>query len=181
VVSPVFVLPLVSVRMPVQFAHAARFNLDQGGRDCLRDRKILGIRDPNSDAFGIDRRLRQHVVTEGLRDLGRAGNLVARERSRHQRGENVSVARIQSLGQRGSPHAEILGHHLRAIVEHEQRFGAARIEALDRVRNAGRKIPKITHTDVVDEIAPIGVDRGDARPRPIWRPCANAARARCRY
>ncbi len=50
-----------------------------------------------------------------------------------------------------------------AVVEHEQKFRAVRIETLDRMRDTGPEIPQIADADVVDEIAPVGVDRGDAR------------------
>ena len=87
----------------------------------------------------------------------------------------------RACGQKRGRHAEILGQHLGrrvlepvaeqegvvlvevAVVEHQQELAAVGTEALDRMRDAGGKIPEIADADVVDEVAALRVDRGDAR------------------
>jgi hypothetical protein len=44
-----------------------------------------------------------------------------------------------------------------AVVEHQQKFTAVRIEALNRMRNAGRKVPQVADADVVHEVPSVGV------------------------
>ena len=81
-------------------------------------------------------------------------------------------------------HAEILAQHLGrhvlepvaqqeravlvevAVVEDQKEFAAVGAEPLDRMGNAAGKIPEIANADVVDEVAALGVDRGDAG-RPV--------------
>ena len=85
--------------------------------------------------------------------------------------EDIELARIRHVSEGRAGNAEILGQHLVrrvlepvaqqesivfveiAVVEHQQEFAAVRIEALDRMRNAGRKIPEIADADVIDEVA----------------------------
>ena len=44
-----------------------------------------------------------------------------------------------------------------------KKLGAVGTETLDRMRDARREIPQVADADVVDEIAPLRIDRGDAR------------------
>ena len=131
-----------------------------------------------------DRRLRHHAVTEPLRDLGRTGDLVGADRARHRSGKDVKLARIGNVVEHGSRHAEVLGEHVRwrvlepvaeeegivlvelAVVEHQQELGAIRAETLDRVGNTRGEIPEVADADIVDEVSPLRIDRGDSR-RPI--------------
>src|SRR5271170_8193506 len=53
-----------------------------------------------------------------------------------------------------------------AIIEDKEEFAAVGTKPLDRMGDAAGKIPEIADADVVDEIAPPGVDRGDAG-RPV--------------
>jgi hypothetical protein len=82
-----------------------------------------------------------------------------------QRGGNPEIF-AQHLGRRVlEPVAQQEGRVLvkTAAVEHQQEFAAVGPEALDRMRNAAGKIPEIADADVVDEIAALRIDRGDAR------------------
>jgi hypothetical protein len=49
-----------------------------------------------------------------------------------------------------------------AIVEDQQEFAPIWTEALDRMGNAASEIPEIADADVVDKVAALRVDRGDA-------------------
>jgi hypothetical protein len=49
-----------------------------------------------------------------------------------------------------------------AIVEDQEEFTAVGIEPLDRVRNARREVPEIADAHVINEIAAVRVDGGDA-------------------
>ena len=125
--------------------------------------------------------LRHHAMAEASAAPGVApGDLVGAERARHGRREDIKLARDRDVVEGRAGHAEILGQHLVrrvlepvaqqervvfveiAVVEDQQEFAAVRTEALDRVRNAARKIPEIADADVVDEIAALRIDRGDA-------------------
>ena len=165
----------------MQFAHAARLDLDQSRGDGLGGREEFGVGNAHRSAFGLDRRLRQHAMAETLRHRRRARDLVGIERSRKRRGKDVKFARVGHVGEGGSVCAEILGQHIGrhvpdpvaeqesvvlveiAVVEHQQKLGAVGSETLDRMRDARREIPQVADTDVVDEIAPLRIDRGDAR------------------
>jgi hypothetical protein len=48
------------------------------------------------------------------------------------------------------------------VVEDEEEL-APLLQALDGVRDAGRKVPQVALADVLDEVAPLGIDRSDAR------------------
>ena len=165
----------------MQFAHAARLDLDQGRGDGLGYREEFGVGDAHRPAFGLDRRLRQHAMAETFRHRRRAGDLVGIERPRKRRREDVELARVGHVGEGGSVHAEILGQHVGrhvldpvteqegvvlveiAVVEHQQKLGAVGTQALNRMRDAWREIPQVADADVVDEIAALRIDRGDAR------------------
>src|SRR5271166_3622500 len=49
-----------------------------------------------------------------------------------------------------------------AVVEHQKKLAAVGVEPLDGVRNAGREIPEIADAYIVDEVASLRVDRGNA-------------------
>ena len=165
----------------MQFAHAARLDLDQSRGNGLGGREEFGVGDAHRAAFGLDRRLRQHAMAETLRHRRRAGDLVGIERSRQRRREDVELARVGHVGEGRSLHAEILRQHVGrhvldpvaeqegvvlveiAVVEHQQKLGAVGTETLDRMRDARREIPQVADADVVDEIAALRIDRGDAR------------------
>ena len=111
---------------------------------------------------------------------GRARDLVGGERPGTAPGR-CSARSGPAYPRRTGRHAEVLGQHLgrhvlepvgdqegvvfgeAAVVEHQQEFAAVRIEPLDRVRNARREVPEVADTDVVDEVAALLVDGGDAR------------------
>jgi hypothetical protein len=49
-----------------------------------------------------------------------------------------------------------------AVVEHQQELAAVGLEPLDRMRAALGEVPDVADADVVDELAALLVDRGDA-------------------
>ena len=51
-----------------------------------------------------------------------------------------------------------------AVVEDEQELATVALQSLNRVRNAGREIPKVTFADVVLECAAFLIDRSNPRP-----------------
>src|SRR5438128_848491 len=50
-----------------------------------------------------------------------------------------------------------------AVIEHKQELATIALESLNRVRNAGREIPKIALADIVLEGATILINRSDPR------------------
>src|SRR6266700_4739621 len=61
------ILPLVGVGVPMQLAHSAGVNLDQGRSD-RANWEVAGIGDPHRYAPGLDGLLRHEPVAEGLWD-----------------------------------------------------------------------------------------------------------------
>jgi len=88
------------------------------------------------------------------------------------------VAGGRDVGERRLGHAEVLGQYVFgrvrepvrdqkgfvfrevSIVEHQKEF--ALLQRLDRMWKSGPEIPQVAAADVVDEVAALGVDGGDA-------------------
>src|SRR6266480_1411722 len=173
------ILPLVGVGVPMQLPHSAGVNFDQGRGD-RANREVAGIGDPHRPALGLDRLLRHQPVAEALRYGGDAGNFVRAERSWDGGWEDVALARVRGMPEKRSRYAKILGKHLVryvlepvgdqervffvkvAIVKDQKEFAAVWIETLDRVWNPRREKPEIADADIVDEVAPLRVDGGNA-------------------
>ncbi len=49
-----------------------------------------------------------------------------------------------------------------AVVEHEKKLAIVRTEDLGRMRGSGRKERKVAHTDIIDEVMTVRIDRRDA-------------------
>ena len=131
-------------------------------------------------AFGADRLLRHQAMAERVGHRHGAGEAIIGERPRHRQRENVELARIRHVAEVRRRRAEILAEHVRrhvlepvaeqegvvlgeaAIVEHQQELAAVGAEPLDRVRDAFGEVPEVADADVVDELAALLVDRGDA-------------------
>ena len=166
----------------MQLAHAARIDLDQrrrdrgGHRETLLESLIRTV--PPLVLIGCCAIIRWlKLCGTG----GRARDLVAAERPRNRSGEDVALAGVGRVAERRGRHAEVLGQHVVrrvlepvadqegvvfvevAVVEHQQELAAVRPEALDRMRNARREIPEIADAHVVDEVAPLRIDGGNAR------------------
>ncbi len=142
---------------------------------------MLEVGDPHGSALGADRLLRQHAMAEGLRNRLGAHELVGTERTGDRRFEDVKLTRVGRVSEQRRRHAEVLAQNLGrdmlepvaeqkrvvlvevAIVEDEQEFASVLTEALDRMRNAAGKIPEVADAHVVDKVAALRVDRGDAR------------------
>jgi hypothetical protein len=94
---------------------------------------------------------------------------------------NVKLAGIGDMSERRGRNAEVLGKHLAwrvlepiakqkgivfielAVIEDQKEFAAIRIETLDRMRHTRWEIPEVADADIIDESAPLRVDRRDAR------------------
>src|SRR5579863_5482684 len=50
-----------------------------------------------------------------------------------------------------------------AVVEHQKKLAAVRVEALNRMRNTGSEIPKVSNAHVIDEIPALRVNGCNAR------------------
>ena len=142
--------------------------------------KTLEFGDPHRSALGLDRLLRRHVMAEGLRNRLRAHQFVGPERTGHGRLEYVELTRVGRVPEHRRRDGEVLAQDLGgyvlepvaeqkrivlvevAIVEDQQEFAPVRAKPLDRMGNAAGKIPEIADADVVDEVAAVRVDRGDA-------------------
>jgi len=61
------ILPLIDVRVPVEFAHGVRLNLHQRRGDLVGSREYARICDARRATLGFDRRLGQQVVAVALR------------------------------------------------------------------------------------------------------------------
>src|SRR5258708_23834011 len=119
-------------------------------------------------------------MTEALGEGSCAWNFVRAERSRNGSREDVALARVGRMPEKGGCDAKVLGEHLGryvlepvrdqegivfvevAIVKDQKEFATVRIETLDRVWNPRWEVPEIADPDIVDEVAPLRVDCGDA-------------------
>jgi len=102
------VLPLVHIRMPVQFAHTTRLYLDQGGRNRLGDLEQGGIGDADGSALHADRLLSHHVVAVGQGNWSGAGDAVRRQWPGDWRLENPEVF-LRDAIESALAHAEVFG------------------------------------------------------------------------
>ena len=167
--------------------------------------KFVEFCDPHPAAVGKDRLLRHHAMAKGIGHNARSRpNGIAGERARGLPGENIPFVLDvdRDVGERGFGDTEVLGQDVArrvrkqirdqeglvlreaAIVEHKEEL-AAILEALDRMRDNRREIPKIARADIVDERASLlvdgansGVPREHVRPFRLLMPMhlANAAR-----
>jgi len=119
-------------------------------------------------------------MTERLRHPRCSGNLVGRKRPGHGQRKDVELAWVGRVGEGRCRHAEVLrkniGQHVlepiadqegvvfgkAAVVEYEQKLAAVGPQPLDRVRNSRREVPEVADADVIDEIAAVLVNAGDA-------------------
>ena len=137
----------------MQLTHSTRLNFNQRRGDIFGSWEHARIGNPDGSAFGLDRFLCEHSVTQGLRHGSRARNLVGAERSWYRSRKNVTLTRVGSLAKKCGGDTKIFGQHIIgrvfepigdqesivlvevAVVEYEKELGAVRIEALNGVWN----------------------------------------------
>src|SRR5258705_4484540 len=175
------ILPFVSVGVPVKLAHCARFNLNQRRGNLGGSREYAGIRNAYRPTFGLDRLLRHQTVAVAMRYGCGSGSPVGRQWSRNRSGKNITVFWVGRMAEQRGGNAKVLSQHLIryvlkpvtdqegivfvevAVIKDQEKLGTVRIKALDRMRNARREKPPITHTDIINKSSSLRVDRGDAR------------------
>ena len=163
--------------------HGARAYRQQAGSDGGGDAEVGAVGDLH-EATAVIADLRRIGEREGEGELRRAclarhGRLHLGERSRHLALEDPAILQRDILERLGW-HAEILGQHIgrrvrhpvggrqcvelrrSTIVEGEHELAAVRTEPLQRMRQAGRKIPKIALSHIGNIRTTFHVEHGYA-------------------
>ncbi len=179
------ILPFGDVGMPVQLPHRSRLDHHIGHRDLLGEREDGRVDHPHTAGGVLLCRLHVehregHAELRGGVALGHRGEVVGQRRRNRGREDVAALGRdgVERLeGVLG--HSEVLGHHLarrvdqpvaeerrvllveRALVEDEQELASVRPEALDGMRQALRKIPKVARLDVGNERLALVVEGRD--------------------
>ena len=161
------VLPLVGVRVPVQFAQCPRLEFEDGTRYGLGDRKLAGIDQPQPASLVVDERIigEESILVRQRRPLApaeRGGRLLGRQ---YPVGEVHLLLREAVEGRFG--HAEVLGQQrlrsvadpvadteraeLRevAVVEDQHEVTRLVAQAFEHVAVAAREIPHVSRLEVV--------------------------------
>jgi hypothetical protein len=105
------VLQLIRIRVPVQLAHPARFNLNQSGGDQLGRRESRGVDDANSTSVRADGLLSHEPMAERRGRRARADDPISGKRTRHRRLKDIKLL-LREVSESAFGHAEIFGENL---------------------------------------------------------------------